>query len=102
MVNLLLNELKLIAKSRSIKDYQSMSKERLLSLLSESKSVESATPLSKNCFDDERLKKITKDLNELRDRRSRTQIKRIRKNLYDIKTPKYHSVKMRYSTKPRD
>ena len=79
-----------------------MSKERLLSLLSESKSVESATPLSKNCFDDERLKKITKDLNELRDRRSRTQIKRIRKNLYDIKTPKYHSVKMRYSTEPRD
>ena len=79
-----------------------MSKERLLSLLSELKSVESATPLSKNCFDDERLKKITKDLNELRDRRSRTQIKRIRKNLYDIKTPKYHSVKMRYSTEPRD
>ena len=102
MVNLLLNELKLIAKSRSIKDYQSMSKERLLSLLSESESVESATPLSKNSFDDERLIKITKDLNDLRDRLSRTQIKEIRKNLYDIKNPKYHSVKMRYSTEPQD
>ena len=39
-----------------------MSKERLLNALSESKSVE-----SKNSFDDERLKKIRKNVNELRD-----------------------------------
>ena len=39
-----------------------MSKERLLSTLSESESVE-----SKNSFDDERLKKIREDFNELRD-----------------------------------
>ena len=62
-----------------------MSKKKLLSALSESKSGESATSLSKNGFDDERLKKITKNFNELRDRFSKRQIKEIRKNLYDIK-----------------
>ena len=36
MLNLSLNELKLIAKSRGIKDYKSMSEERLLSSLTES------------------------------------------------------------------
>ena len=36
MLNLSLNELKLVAKGRGIKDYKSMSKERLLSVLSES------------------------------------------------------------------
>ena len=75
MINLSLNKLKLVAKSRGIKDYKSMSKEELLSTLSESESVESATSLGENSFDDERLKKITKDFNELRDRFS---------NLYDI------------------
>ena len=85
MINLSLNELKLVAKSRSIKDYKSMSKEELLSTLSKSESVESATLLGKNSFDDERLKKIRKDLiNELRDRFSKLQIKEIRKNPYDI------------------
>ena len=55
-----------------------MSKEKLLStLLSESESVKSATSLSKNSFDDERLKKIRKDFNELRDRFSKSQIKEI-------------------------
>ena len=42
-----------------------MCKEKLLSTLSESESVESATPLSRNSFDGERLKKIRKDFNEL-------------------------------------
>ena len=85
MINLSLNELKLVAKSRGIKDYKSMSKEELLSTLSKSESVESATLLGKNSFDDERLKKIRKDLiNELRDRFSKLQIKEIRKNIYDI------------------
>ena len=60
-----------------------MSEERLLSALSELESVE-----SKNSFDDERLKKIRKDFNELRDRFAMPEIKEIRKNLYDIKNPK--------------
>ena len=62
MLNLSLNELKLVARSRCIKCYKSMSKERLLSALSESESVE-----SKNSFHDKRLKKIRKDFNELRE-----------------------------------
>ena len=41
MLNLSLNELKVAAKSRGIKDYKSISKERLLSALSESELVES-------------------------------------------------------------
>ena len=83
MLKLSLNKLKLVAKNRGIKDYKSMSKERLLSALGESESVE-----SKNSFDDERLKKIRKDFNELRDRFSMPKIKEIRKYLYDIKNPK--------------
>ena len=57
MLNPSLNELKLVTKSKGIKGYKSMSKERLLSTLSESESVE-----SKNSFDDERLKKLEKIL----------------------------------------
>ena len=53
MLNLSLKELKLVAKSRGIKGYKSMSKERLLSALSESELAE-----SKNSFDVERLEKI--------------------------------------------
>ena len=41
MLNLSLNELKQIAKTIRIKDYKSMSKERLLSILSEWELVES-------------------------------------------------------------
>ena len=71
-----------------------MSKKKLLSALSESKSVKSATSLSKNGFDDKRLKKITKNFNELRDRFSKRQIKEIRKNLYDIKNLKNLSAEL--------
>ena len=41
MLNLSLNELKLVAKLRSIKDYKSMSKERLLVALDKSESAKS-------------------------------------------------------------
>ena len=63
MLNLSLNELKLIAKSRGIKDYKSMSEERLLSSLTESESVKE----SEKNFDDARIEKIKKDFNKLRD-----------------------------------
>ena len=62
MQNLSLNELKPIAKSSSIKGYNSMFKERLLSALEESESVES----EKN-YDNARMKNIKKDFNESRD-----------------------------------
>ena len=41
MLNLLLNELKQIAKMRRIKGYNNMSKERLMSVVSELESAES-------------------------------------------------------------
>ena len=55
MLNLSLNELKLVAKSRGIKG---IFKERLLS---ESESLE-----SKNGFDDKRLQKVWENFNEWR------------------------------------
>ena len=86
MLNLSLDELKLVAKSKDNKGYKSISRERLLSALCESESVE-----SKNSFDDKGLKKIREDFNELRDRISKPQINKIRKNLYSTKNPKYLS-----------
>ena len=58
MVNLSLNELKTIAKIRGIKGYKSMSEERLLSALNESKSVKD----SRKNFDDARIRKMKKKL----------------------------------------
>ena len=62
MMNLSLNELKLIARSRRIKGYKKMSKKRLLSALNEMESVES----EKN-FDDARIKKTKKDFKKSRE-----------------------------------
>ena len=83
MPNLSLNELKLIAKSRCIKGWKSMSKKTLLSALDESESAE-----SKNNFDNARIKEIKEDFNKLRYGFSKSKIKRIRKVLYDIKNTK--------------
>ena len=79
MLNLSLNELKLIAKSRGIKGYKSMSEERLLSSLNESESVKET---EKN-FDDARIEKIKKDFNELRDKTKEIEKKflRLEKNI---------------------
>ena len=57
MINLSLNELKLIAKSRSIKDYKNKSKEYLTKILSESKP-------KINLFK-KKIKEIKKDFNKL-------------------------------------
>ena len=72
--NLLLNELKQIAKMRRIKNYKNMSKERLLSALDESESAE-----SKNNFDNARIKKIKEDFNKLRYGLLKLKIKKIEK-----------------------
>ena len=81
MLNLSLNELKQIAKMRRIKGYKSMSKEKLLSALD--KSIESAG--SRNNFNNARIRKIREDFNKLRDRFLKPKIKKIRRNLYEIK-----------------
>ena len=43
---------------------------------------------SENSFDDERLKQIKEDLNELRNRFSKPQLIEIKKNFYDLKSLK--------------
>ena len=91
MLILSLNELKLIAKSRGIKGYKAMSKERLLSALNETESVKEG---ERN--DDARIKKIRKRFNELRDRFSRPKIKEIRRNIYQIENKKsFSTVRMK-------
>ena len=85
MLDLTLDELKLVAKSRGIKGFTSMSKERLLSALNKPKLIE-------NNFVNERLKKIREDLNKSRHNFSKSQIKVIRKNLYEIERNKILST----------
>ena len=77
MLNLSLSELKLITKSRGIRGYKSISKERLLSALSESESVE-----SKKSLDNAKIKKIIEEFNKLKDRFLKPKIKEIKRNLY--------------------
>ena len=79
-LNLSLNELKQIAKMRSIKSYNNMPKESLLSVLSESESAKS--------LDDAKIKKIKEGFNELRDTFLKPKIKEIIKNLYEIENKK--------------
>ena len=74
MLNLSLNELKQIAKMRRIKGYNNMSKERLLSVLCESKSAKSRKNLN-----NAKIKKIRKDFNKLRDCFLKPKIKRLEK-----------------------
>ena len=80
MLNLTLNELKLVAKSRGIKDYENKSDDGLIKIRSETKTK---TSLSKK-----KIKDITKDFNKSRYKCSKSKIKEIRKNFYNIKNPK--------------
>ena len=62
MLNLSLNELKQIAKMRRIKNYNNMSKERLLSALDDSERI--SIERGVNNFNNARIKKIREDLEE--------------------------------------
>ena len=80
MINLSLNELKLIAKSRNLKDYKNKSENDLTKILSEPKPNIS---LSKK-----KIKEIKKDLNELKYGFSKSKIKEFRRSVYNIKNQK--------------
>ena len=71
---------------RRIKNYNNMSKERLLTTLddSERNSIERGV----NNFNNARIKKIREDFNKLRDRFLKSKIKEIRRNLYEIENKK--------------
>ena len=80
MINLSLNELKLIAKSRNLKDYKNKSENDLTKILSEPKPNIS---LSKK-----KIKEIKKDFNELKYGFSKSKIKEFRRSVYNIKNQK--------------
>ena len=76
MINLLLNELKLLEKSRDIKGYKNESKDELIKIVSKPESKINSLKL--------RIKEIREEFNELRDRFSNPKIKEIRISLYEI------------------
>ena len=90
-LNLSLEELKktakLLAEERGIKDYKSMSEDRLLSALISSKPVKKREKPKIN-FSKEEIEKINKEFNESRDKCSKSKINETRRNLYEIKTKK--------------
>ena len=80
MISLSLDELKLVAKNRGIKDYKNKSEDDLIKILSE--------PKTKISLSKKKIEDIRKDVNKSRHIFSKSKIKQIRKSLYDIKNPK--------------
>ena len=77
MINLSLDELKLVAKNRNIKGYEEKSEEDLIKILSEPKPKISITK--------KKLKEIEKDFSEFRHKFTKEEIDRFRKRFYNIK-----------------
>ena len=77
MINLSIDELKLVSKNRGIKDYENKSEEDLIKIHSEPKPKIS---ISKN-----KIKEIKKKFSELRHMFSKSKINKFRKSLYEIK-----------------
>ena len=80
MINLSLNELKLIAKSRSVKDYDNKFEDDLIKIFSK--------PKPKLNFTKRKIKEIKKDFSELRYWFSKSKLYEFRKSLYNIKNLK--------------
>ena len=80
MTNLSSNELKLIAKSRSVKDYENKFKEYLLKILSEQK--------PKISLFKKKIEEIKKYFTELRHRFSKSKTNEFIKSLHKIKIQK--------------
>ena len=80
MINLSLDELKLVAKNRNIQGYENKSEEDLIKILSEPKPKISITK--------KKLKEIEKDFSKLRHKFSKEEIDKFRKSFYNIKNHK--------------
>ena len=74
-MNLSLNEIKLIAKNRDIKDYENISKDDLIKILSE--------PKTKISPSKRRIKDIKEKFKESRYTFSKSKINEIRRSLYN-------------------
>ena len=77
MINLQLDELKLVAESRNIRDCENKSEKDLIKALSE--------PKPKIRINKDKLEEIRKDFKELRHKFSKKEIDRYKKAFYDIK-----------------
>ena len=80
MISLSLDELKLVAKNRNIKEYKNKFEEDLIKILSE--------PKPKISIFKKKLKEIEKDFRELRHKFSKEEIDKFRKSFYNIKNHK--------------
>ena len=80
MINVSLNELKLIAKSRIIKDYKDKSENDLIKILSK--------PKPKLNLSKKKIKEMKKYFSELRYRFSKSKINEFRRSLYNITNQK--------------
>ena len=80
MISLSLDELKPVAKTRSIKDYKNKSEDDLIKTLSK--------PKTKASLSKKKIRDIREDFNKLRDRFLKPKIKEIRRNLYEIENKK--------------
>ena len=80
MINLSLNELKLMAKTRSIKYYKGKSERGFNKNTQRTK--------TKNNFSKKKIKDIKKDFNKLKYRFSKSKISEFRRSLYNIKKQK--------------
>ena len=78
MINLSLDELRLIAQNRNIRDYEKKSKKDLIKALSK--------PKPKTKTDKKSLEEIRKDFNELRHSFSQKEIENIEKLFIILKT----------------
>ena len=89
ILKLSLDEVKVIAEIRDMKGYKSMSEERLLSSLNESKSLKK----SEKKFGNGRIEKIKKDFNEFRNRLFKPKITKYQKRaLYNRKQSSGYSL----------
>ena len=77
MINLALDELRLIAQNRNIRDYENKPEEDLIKALSE--------PKPKLRINKKKLEEIRKDFNELRHKFPKKEVDKYRKTFYDIK-----------------
>ena len=92
MINLSLDELRLIAQIRNISDYENKSKEDLIKALSEPKpETPKPEPKPEIRVNKRKLKKLRKDFDELRHKFSKKEIKEYRKAFYVAKNKKYLS-----------
>ena len=83
MINLLLDELRLIAQNRNIRDYKNKSERDLIKALTE--------PKPKIRINKKKLEGIRKDFYELRHKFSKKEVGKYRKAFYDIKNYRHIS-----------